>query len=82
MVLKGLEKGLIWLNKALKGFKKAFYPGSIYYGLHFPGFLPPKKLRQKINLRQNTVCWKQKIYQSPNNFTPGLMVAFRISDIV
>ena len=40
-------------------------------------FYPKKKaeMQQKIHLQQNTVCWKQQIYPSPENFTPALLVA-------
>ena len=33
-----------------------------------------KKLDQKVNEQQNTVCLEQQIYASPENFTPAMLV--------
>ena len=39
---------------------QSFYPKQI------------AEMQQQINLRQNTVSWKQQIYPRPENFAGGL----------
>ena len=34
-----------------------------------------QNLDQQVNQQQNTVCLKQQIYASPENFTPTLLVS-------
>ena len=43
------------------------------------------KMGQQINLRQNTVCFEQQIYLSPENVTPLMvvvLVTLRMSSVV
>ena len=61
--------------------KRLFIMGKFTMADISQSFYPKKnaEMWQKINSQQNTVCWKQQIYPSPENLAPALLVTFRMS---